>query len=78
LLRSTLLSSTSSVVVFKVVVSPFTVKSPLIIKLPPTVTLSGKPIVIAPFDADTSISFSVPARDVTTVADPDVIDVTRP
>lgn len=58
--------------------SPFTVKLPLIVKLPPTVTSSGNPRVTAPFAADTSISFAVPARDVTTVVDADVIDVTRP
>ena len=64
------LSSTETVVELIVVVVPFTVKSPVTVRLFPTdklfviVTSSGKPIVIAavsPPEPDTVTSFAVPA-----------------
>ena len=52
-------SSTDSVAVLTVVVSPLTVR------LPAIVTLLGKPTVIAPVEAETSTSLAVPVSEVT-------------
>jgi len=41
---------------------PLTVKLPVTIKVPPTVTSSGKPTVIVPELSPTSTSFAVPAK----------------
>jgi len=61
------LSSTSKVSVFRVVTLPLTVKLPVTPRFPPIVTSSGRPIVIAPADAETVTSLAVPERDVTPV-----------
>ena len=56
-------SSTSSVAVLRVTVEPFTVRSPVTVKLLPMVTSSGKPIVtlaVSLPEPDTSTSFEVP------------------
>ena len=73
--RTTFLSSTTIVDVFRVVVLPLTVKSPVTIRLFPIVTFEGRPIVIAPVygpepvPAVIAISFVVPAIEVTNVVD---------
>ena len=57
--------SWSSIVVFValfVTVEPLTVKFPVIVALPPIVTLSGNPIVTVPELNDTSVSFDTPAK----------------
>ena len=53
----------SSIVVFValfVTVEPLTVRFPVIVALPPIVTLSGNPIVTTPELIDTSVSFDTP------------------
>ena len=74
-LRVMMLSAREIVSVLTVVVvpetvrSPFTTRSLLTVRSFPIVTSSGNPTVIAPTDADTSISFAVPVREST--ADPE-------
>ena len=55
-------SSISNVVVLIVVDVPFTSRLPVIVKLPPTVTLLGKPTVTVPAFSTTSTSPEVPAN----------------
>ena len=57
-------SSTSSVAVFRVTVSPLTVRSPVTVRSLPMVTSSGNPIVMVALsqpEPETSISLEVPA-----------------
>jgi hypothetical protein len=72
--RTIFLSSTTRVAVFKVVVLPCTIRSPVTVNVSAIVTFEARPRVTDPFEADTVTSLFVPVK----LTTPELVTVNVP